>query len=231
MNPSFFVTGTGTDIGKTYFASLFMAKYAMSHQFQYWKPIQTGTSEASDTKSVQNATGLPSQFFVSPMYEFQYPSSPAHASALEGMTISEKKLFSEIKVQREKRVLIEGAGGVAVPITSELLTWQMIQATNLNVIVVVGSELGTINHSLLTLESLAYHNIPIFGFYMVGKENDLRESNAKEIEKWGPAPFLGYTPFPDKSLAQEEFRSFAKEKFDDKKTIIEILLEGNWDES
>lgn len=230
MNPSFFVTGTGTDVGKTFFASLFMAKYAISHQFQYWKPIQTGTRDSRDRVSVQNQTKLPDESFIPSLYEFNHPSSPVYASALESIQISEKKLISEIKQNRSKRLLIEGAGGIAVPITSELLTWQMVQATNLNVVVVVSSELGTINHSLLTLESLAYHSIPIFGFYMVGKENELRISNANEIEKWGPAPFLGFTPFPETPLNPSQFSDFAKSQFDSKSALIEILMEGGWDE-
>ena len=225
MSQAFFVTGTGTDIGKTYFSSLFLAKYGKNLGFRYWKPVQTGISESNDTQFIQKLTEFDDSYFLKPIYEFRHPSSPHFASRKESVEIDPKKLRLEIANIRNSPVIIEGAGGVFVPLTENYLTWQLIRESNLKVIVVCSTELGTINHTLLTLESLLQRFIPVVGFYMVGPKNDLMEENISIIQKLGGTPCLGLTTFPMQKLTSKEFLEFANQEFDKNRIVIESLLE------
>jgi len=225
VSQAFFVAGTGTDIGKTFFSSLFLAKYAKSHQFKYWKPVQTGLSEGNDTAFIQKITNFDDSFFLKTIYEFPHPSSPHYASKREGIEIDPKKLRLEISKIRETPVVIEGAGGVFVPLTENYLSWQLIRESNLKVVLVSSTELGTINHTLLTLECLLQRLIPVVGFYMVGPKNDIMNDNIEIIQKFGGVPCLGLTTFPMQKLSSEEFLDFAKSNFDTNKLVIESLLD------
>lgn len=224
MGQAFYVTGTGTDVGKTFFSSLFMAKYAENHGFRYWKPIQTGTVSADDTSFVQKTTSLSDSYFLKPGFVFKTPASPHYAAKVEGQNIDPKSLLSSIAKERKNNTLIEGAGGVFVPITEDYLTIRGIQESNLGVIVVGTTELGTINHTLLTLEVLTSRFIPVYGFYLVGPKNPLQEDNATMIQKLGGVSFLGLTNFPDQKLSSEEFKAFALAEFDVHRNVIDVVL-------
>jgi len=224
MGQAFYVAGTGTDIGKTFFSCLFMAKYAESYGFRYWKPIQTGLSSASDTEFVQKTTNLSDSFFLKPVYEFLTPASPHYASKQEGKTLDPKSLLGVIAKERKSNTLIEGAGGVFVPWTEDYLAIKGIQESNLPVVVIGSTELGTINHTLLTLDVLTARFIPVIGFYLVGPKNPLQSDNADIIQRLGGAPCLGITNFPEQKLLPSEFISFANELFDTDRNVIDTLL-------
>ncbi|TGM59211.1 dethiobiotin synthase [Leptospira vanthielii] len=224
MGQAFYVAGTGTDIGKTFFSCLFMAKYAESYGFRYWKPIQTGLSSASDTEFVQKTTNLSDSFFLKPVYEFLTPASPHYASKQEGKTLDPKSLLGVIAKERKTNTLIEGAGGVFVPWTEDYLAIKGIQESNLPVVVIGSTELGTINHTLLTLDVLTARFIPVIGFYLVGPKNPLQSDNADIIQRLGGAPCLGVTNFPEQKLLPSEFISFANEHFDTDRNVIDTLL-------
>lgn len=224
MGQAFYVTGTGTDVGKTFFSSLFMAKYGKKFGFRYWKPIQTGTISADDTSFVQNTTHLPDSHFLKPSFEYKTPASPHYAAKLEGQSIDPKTLLALISKERNNNTLIEGAGGVFVPITENYLTIRAIQESNLGVVVVGSTELGTINHTLLTLEVLTSRFIPVYGFYLVGPKNDLQEDNATMIQKLGGVSLLGITNFPEQKLSSDEFNSFASTHFDIDRNVIDVVL-------
>ncbi|MDF3821798.1 dethiobiotin synthase [Leptospira sp. 96542] len=224
MGSAFFVTGTGTDVGKTFFSSLFMAKYARSVGYRYWKPIQTGAKEANDTETVQLSTGLPDSQFLEPVYRFEHPSSPDFAARREGRELDPKRVVAEIAKHRNHNVLIEGAGGVFVPWSNSYLGLGAIQESNLDVVVVTSSVLGTINHTLLTLEVLLSRFVPVVGFYMVGPENELLDDNIKTIQKFGGVSCLGFTSFPTEKLDQTAFLAYAKNNFDTKRMLIDNLL-------
>ncbi|XDD48173.1 dethiobiotin synthase [Leptospira sp. WS39.C2] len=224
MGQAFYVTGTGTDVGKTFFSSLFMAKYAEKFGFRYWKPIQTGTISADDTTFVQNTTHLPDSYFLKPEFVFKTPASPHYAAKLEGQSIDPKFLLSSLSKERKNNTLIEGAGGVFVPITENYLTVRVIQESNLGVVVVGSTELGTINHTLMTLEVLTSRFIPVFGFYLVGPKNELQEDNASIIQKLGGASLLGITNFPEQKLTSDAFNLFANENFDPDRNVIDVVL-------
>lgn len=224
MGKAFFVTGTGTDVGKTYFSSLFMAKYAEKYSFQYWKPIQTGILESSDTQFIQKITKLPIENFRSPLYELKAPASPHYAAKLENQEIDPKFVLGEISKVRKQNVLIEGAGGIFVPWTDQYMTLRGIQESNLDVVLVVSSELGTINHSLMSLDILLNRFVPVAGFYMVGPKNSLVEDNISTIQKFGGVSCLGCTFFPNQKLNPEEFRNFAHSEFDSDRFVIDSIL-------
>ncbi|MBM9548838.1 dethiobiotin synthase [Leptospira sp. 201903074] len=224
MGQAFYVAGTGTDIGKTFFSSLFMAKYAESYGFRYWKPIQTGLSGLSDTELVQKTVDLPDSFFLKPVYEFSTPASPHYASRQEGKILDPKSLLSLVTKERKTNTLIEGAGGVFVPWTGDYLAIKGIQESNLPVIVIGSTELGTINHTLLTLDVLTARFVPVLGFYLVGPKNSLQTDNAETIQRLGGAPCLGVTNFPEQKLSPSAFISFSKEHFDADRNVIDTLL-------
>lgn len=224
MGQAFYVAGTGTDIGKTFFSSLFMAKYAKNHGFRYWKPIQTGLTGLSDTEFVQKTTALPDSFFLKPVYEFVAPASPHYAAKQEGKILDPKYLLNAIAKERKTNTLIEGAGGVFVPWTEDYIAIKGIQESNLPVVVVGSTELGTINHTLLTLDVLTSRFIPILGFYLVGSKNQLQTDNAETIQRLGGTPCLGVTNFPEQKLSPNDFISFANESFDTNQNVMETLL-------
>lgn len=225
MSQAFFVAGTGTDIGKTFFSSLFLAKYGKSHQFRYWKPVQSGLSEGDDTDFIRKITNFEDFHFLHPVYRFRHASSPHLAAEKEGIEIDLKKLRLEIASIRNSPVIIEGAGGVFVPLTKNYLSWQLIRESNLKVVVVCSTELGTINHTLLTLESLLQRFIPVVGFYMVGPKNELIEDNIKTIQMFGGVSCLGLTTFPSQKLSSEEFIAFSKSSFDTNRMVLDSLLD------
>ncbi|GBF50157.1 ATP-dependent dethiobiotin synthetase BioD [Leptospira ryugenii] len=224
VNPAFFVTGTGTDVGKTFFSSLFMAKYGISHDYRYWKPIQTGSSGSRDRDLVQTASLLPEERFLPSLYEFEHPSSPHFASAKEGRKIEIASLTQKILVQVKEAVLLEGAGGIFVPITEEVLFWDLIRRINVPVVLVNSSQLGTINHTLLSLEALLQRFIPVVGFYTVGTKNELLEDNIRIIQKFGGVPNLGFTEYPKEYLMGKHFVEYANTHFDPNYELIHSLL-------
>ncbi|TGK47754.1 dethiobiotin synthase [Leptospira kanakyensis] len=224
MGQAFYVTGTGTDIGKTFFSSLFMAKYAKRHEFRYWKPVQTGAPSAGDTEFIRKTTDLPDSYFLKPVYEFSTPASPHYASKQEGIVLDPKHLLNVLTKERKTNTLIEGAGGVFVPLTENYLTIRGIGESNLPVIVIGSTELGTINHTLLTLDALTSRFIPVLGFYLVGQNNPLQADNAETIQRLGGAPCLGITNFPEQKLSPEEFLVFANNHFDTNRNVIDTIL-------
>ncbi|TGM23995.1 dethiobiotin synthase [Leptospira meyeri] len=224
MGQAFYVAGTGTDVGKTFFSCLFMAKYAETYGFRYWKPIQTGATSAGDTELVQKTTNLPDPYFLKPVYEFQTPASPHYASKQDGKTLDPKFFLSALAKERKTNTLIEGAGGVFVPWTDDYLTIKGIGESNLPVVVIGSTELGTINHTLLTLDALTSRFVAVLGFYLVGPENSLQTDNAETIQRLGGAPCLGVTNFPKQKLSPIEFISFANHQFDPNRNVIDTLL-------
>jgi dethiobiotin synthetase len=178
------VTGTDTNIGKT----IISAWICLHTRMPYWKPIQTGVSEGQDTNIVQTIAGVKT---YPETYRFWEPLSPHAAAAHEGITIDPKKIIKPT----ENPLLIEGAGGVLVPITSDILLIDLIQQWAVPVLIVARSSLGTINHTCLTLEALRNRNIPILGVILNGDSN---LGNKQAIETYGNCPVLAEFPFLEK---------------------------------
>lgn len=161
-----FVTGTDTDAGKT-----IVSAWICSHlrAARYWKLVQTG--DDSDAATVRSFA--PSTELIPEAYKLQAPLSAFDAAKKEGVTID----VGKFRVPEGKAVVIEGAGGVFVPIADGFLMIDAIKRTNSQALVVARSKLGLINHILLTVFALKSHKIPVVGIVVCGDlEKDLRET-------------------------------------------------------
>jgi len=174
-----FITGTDTDIGKTLISSWL----CLHSGYKYFKPIQTGNIEKTDTEKAKEL-GVST---YKEIYSYKEPLSPHLAAKLERAYIN----LDNISLPSEKNLIIEGAGGVLVPINDKHLVIDLIKKFNAPVIVVARSGLGTINHALLTLESLRSRDINILGVILNGP---LNAENAKAIEFYGKVKVLAQIP-------------------------------------
>ncbi len=178
----FFVTGIGTGVGKT----LVSAVMTEALQCDYWKPIQSGGLENTDTDLVRSLVCNPVSVFHPESYRLKTPASPHYAAALEGEEIEIEKIQLP---QTNHRLLIEGAGGLLVPISPELVMYDLIEYFHLPVVVVVRNYLGSINHALLTLQFLDTQGVRVLGIVFSGNNyND----NEQIIEHFSGLPVLGY---------------------------------------
>lgn len=178
-----FVTGTDTDIGKTYCSGVL----ANELKYEYWKPIQTGVTKEEDFDScyIRKTHNIRTH---SESYCFSAPLSPHIAANLENQTID----INNIKRPDTKNnLIIEGAGGVLVPINEQILMIDLIKHFNIPVIIVAADKLGTINHTLMTIEMLRKYQIEIIGVIMNFYQN---EQNAISIEKYGRVKIVHRIP-------------------------------------
>jgi dethiobiotin synthase len=182
----YFVTGTDTNVGKTVLSALLVAAL----NAVYWKPIQTGTSEGSDRESVRRWSEAEEHRLPQEVYRFVPPVSPHLASREAGVRI---KLSDFALPQAPARVrwIVEGAGGVLVPINERELMRDLIARIGFPVIVAARTSLGTINHTLLTLAALREANLPICGVALMGEENI---ENRRAIEHYGNVRVVGRIP-------------------------------------
>ena len=159
-----FITGIGTDVGKT-IVSAILCEWI---QANYWKPIQSGDPEGGDSKTLKNLVSHSSFKIFKEAYTFDAPLSPHAAAKLEGKEI---QVDSIIPPESKNPIIIEGAGGLLVPLNYRNETiCDLIIHLNAQVIVVVKEYLGNINHTLLTISHLEKNNIKIAGFVFVGEE-------------------------------------------------------------
>jgi len=177
-----FVTGTDTGIGKT----LVSAWLTRHWQAEYWKPVQTGATEDSDSATI--AALAPGARIHPPAYVFQAPLSPHAAARQEGASIT----LDGLKLpDTPGPLVVEGAGGILVPLNDQSLTADWVDHIGLPVLVVARSGLGTINHTLLTMEALKRRHIPILGVVMNGAPNP---DNRSAIEHFGGVRVLAEIP-------------------------------------
>ena len=177
----FVVTGTDTDIGKTVFAAALCGAIGLS----YWKPVQAGLEDL-DSESVRRLSGAA----IHPeAYRLKLAASPHQAAAEEGITINAGALLPP-----PGPIVIEGAGGLMVPLTRTRLNIDIFARWGLPLILCARTTLGTINHSLLSVEAIRIWNIPLRGIAFIGDEN--KESESIIIEKSG-ATRLGRLPWLD----------------------------------
>lgn len=165
----FFVTGIGTEIGKT-ITSAILVEYLKA---DYWKPIQSGDLDFSDTIKVKNLISNKKTQFHTESYRLTQPYSPHYSAQLDGVTIN----LNEIKIPKtNNNLIIEGAGGLMVPLNDKDLIIDLIKKFNVEVILVSRNYLGSINHTLLSVEALRSRNIPIKGILFNGESTPATES-------------------------------------------------------
>ena len=181
----FFVTGTDTDVGKTFVCATLM----LGMKAKYWKPIQSGAKDGTDTNWLKLVTDLPETHFYPERYCLSEPLSPHAAAQIDGVEIEVEQLI--LPGNESDPLIVEGAGGVLVPVNERQLMIDVMKHLALPVVIVARSGLGTLNHTLLTVERLRLAQLPIVGVIMNGIANS---SNRQAIEKYRPCSSAGRDP-------------------------------------
>ncbi|HKR16608.1 dethiobiotin synthase [Rhizorhapis sp.] len=184
MTRAIIITGTDTGIGKTVFA----AGLAGALGGHYWKPVQAGVEEGTDSEIVARLSGLPRERILTEAYRLATPASPHLAARLDGVEIDAARLALP---QVDGPLIVEGAGGMLVPLTESLLYADLMARWQAPVIICARTSLGTINHSLLTVEALRSRGLTIAGIAFIG---DKHEENERIIPKLANIPSLGRLP-------------------------------------
>ena len=185
MNGDFFITGTDTAVGKTLLSALLVA--ALNRK--YWKPIQTGSCEGTDRETVMKLAGVAVDNTFPESYIFSPPVSPHLAAEQNGTEIDMRGIQRPVSMDA---LIIEGAGGVFVPINREALMLDLIRQLGTPAIVAARTSLGTINHTLLTVAAIRNAKVPLRGVVMIGTEN---ADNRRAIERYGNVPVIGAIPW------------------------------------
>ena len=164
----YFVTGIGTDVGKTVAAAILTEAL----QADYWKPVQAGGLDFTDTDMVKSLVSNERSVFHPEAYRLKMAASPHKAAAAEGIEIDVHGLKLP---ETQNNLIVEGAGGLMVPLNKRYLVLDLVQQLGLEVILVSRNYLGSINHTLLTAEVLRYRKIPVAGIIFNGEENQTSE--------------------------------------------------------
>jgi dethiobiotin synthetase len=195
------LTGTDTDVGKTVFAAALAAATGAS----YWKPVQSGLDGGGDAGTVA-ALGVARERILPEAYRLNTPCSPHRAAEIDGVTIDVARLALPSVAGP---LVIEGAGGVLVPVTRERVFADLFATWSRPVVLVARTALGTINHSLLSIEALRARGVPVHGVAFVG---DAVEDSEATIAAMGGVRRLGRLPMlPDlnaDTLARAFHQSF-----------------------
>ena len=188
-----FVTGTDTGVGKTVASAALLHRYRPA-RVRYWKPIQTGIEQDDDTAEVRRLAACPEDEILDEGFRLPNPVSPHLAAERAGITITVERLRAVLPEDDTIRWVVEGAGGVLVPINDDELMVDWMRILGLPVLVAARAGLGTINHTLLTLEALRSRELSVMGVMMIGERN---ASNREAIEHYGRVPVVGEMPvFP-----------------------------------
>jgi dethiobiotin synthetase len=196
------VAGTDTDIGKT----IFSAALANSLDGYYWKPVQAGLTGETDAEVVSRVGDLAASRVLPEVYRLNTPASPHFAAEADGIEIDVRKLSP---FGLPTPLVIETAGGLMVPLTRRLLQIDLLAQWRLPVILCASTRLGTINHSLLSIEALKRRAIPILGIAFIGDGN---ADNERTIASFGGVRRLGRLPRLA-SLDSESLQSAFAENF------------------
>ena len=176
----FFVTGTDTGVGKTFVCALL----ARGLEASYWKPVQTGFVDGLDSDAVREAAGLDAARIIPETCLFRKPLSPHLAAGIEGQRIDIERFDLSGK---PASLIIEGAGGVMVPLNEDFMVIDLIKKLGVPALVVAPNRLGVINHTLLTIQALRGAGIDILGVILnQAVNNDHKEA----IEHYGRVPVL-----------------------------------------
>lgn len=172
----------------------------------YWKPVQAGIEEETDRDAVQRLSGLSAERVLREAYRLKTPASPHLAARLDGVTIDPGALAMP---EVDRPLVIEGAGGLMVPLTENLTYIDVMAGWRAPVVLCARTTLGTINHSLLSIEALRARDIPLLGIAFIGDEN--RESETV-IAGMGQVKRLGRLPYLA-SLTRETLRAAFAQHF------------------
>lgn len=190
------ITGCGTDVGKTIVSSILATVF----KADYWKPIECGDLLNSDSQTVKKL----SPSYVHPSaYRFKHSLSPHHAARLEDIAIDCSKI---VIPHTNNPLIIETAGGLLVPLNKHTLTIDLFTSWNIPWIVISRHYVGSINHTLLTIEALQKRNLPIVGLIFNGEPNPDTE---EAILYFSKLPFLGRV-LPERKFTKTTIQRYAK---------------------
>jgi len=202
VNTSYFITGIGTDVGKTIIAAIITEAL----EADYWKPVQAGDLENSDTHKVKNLISNSKSFFHNNSFSLNHPMSPHAAAKIDGVKITTEKIK---RPKTANDLVIEGAGGLLVPLSEKELIIDIIQPED-KIILVSRNYLGSINHTLLSLEALKTRGLKCFGIIFNGDKNEETEDVILKISGVKLLGRIENEPYFDKNVIREyaeEFRT------------------------
>lgn len=215
-----FVTGTDTGVGKTVTSAALMCRYRHAARPRYWKPVQTGIEQDDDTAEVRRLAGCSDDEILADGVRLPRPVSPHLAAWWAGQEIRIESLVRLIHARNASEPwIVEGAGGVLVPLNDTDLMTDFMRSLGLPVVVAARSSLGTINHTLLTLEALRARSLCVAGVVMVGEKNP---ENRAAIEHYGEVPVLGEMPFWN-PINSRRLAAWAVEELDPRNRLLGLL--------
>lgn len=189
---SLIVVGTDTEVGKTVVSGILLARYARAFPLAYWKPVATGADSDRDAGTIRRWLGARVEVLPE-TYLFEPPVSPHLAARKASVSIDPERICADLVAHAtrdlRRRLVIEGIGGLHVPLTDHgYLLAHLVRDLHLPCLLVARSTLGTINHTLLTLEALRARNIPLAGVVLSGPRNP---DNREAIERFGQVRVVG----------------------------------------
>ena len=197
---SIFITGIGTGIGKTLVSAIVTEALGAT----YWKPVQAGFDEGTDTGWVGERISNPQGRLLPEVYKLAMPASPHIAARDEGIVISLDKIAAQFDaIRTSSPLVIEGAGGLFVPLNDREFVLDLVRRLDATVILVSRNYLGSINHSLLTATACRVHGLRVAGWIF----NDQYGQYEHEIVQWSGLPSIASIPFtdhPDKAFVQAQ---------------------------
>lgn len=181
----YFVTGIGTEVGKTVISSILVKAL----EAEYWKPVQAGDLDKSDSMKIESWASHPKLVIHPEQFRLNTPASPHYAAAVDGVEIQLDAFQQPVS---KEMLIVEGAGGLLVPLNSKDTMLDLMEFLGLPVILISRNYLGSINHSLLSIEAIKRRKLPFAGIIFNGPENKATESI---IEKHaGDIPVLARIP-------------------------------------
>ena len=190
MSAAVVVTGTDTGIGKTVFSAALVSALGGA----YWKPVQAGLSGPTDSETVRRLAAADREFILPETYRLKTLASPHLAAERDGISIDVERLVDVPATPRNAPLIIEGAGGLMVPLRRDYLQLDLYARWKLPVVLVASTRLGTINHSLLSIEALKRRDIPLLGVAFIG---DSMTDSENTIVTMGGTRRLGRLPHLD----------------------------------
>jgi dethiobiotin synthetase len=193
------IAGIGTDVGKTVVAAVITTLL----NGDYWKPIQCGSEEDLDSVVIKKLINTDQHHVYEPIYSFKKPLSPHHAARLEQVVINPNTITPP---DSTRPLIIEGIGGIFTPLNTQILSGDLFASWNGQWIIVSKNYLGSINHTLLTIEALKSRNVLIAGLIFNGEPNPDTESI---ILNFSELPFLGRL-LPEQHINKKTIQRYVK---------------------
>jgi dethiobiotin synthetase len=198
-----FITGIGTGTGKTFVSAVL----AQALQADYWKPVQAGVADGTDSNFVRSLVSNTRTIIHPEVYQLKLPASPHIAAREEGVRIDLDLICGQVPESNDQLLLIEGAGGLLVPLNEEEFIIDLAAQLGARVILVSRNYLGSINHSLLTAQVCRQWNIDVIGWVF----NDQFMHYEEEIVQWSGYPKIASLPFVE-NLTWESIAAIAESK-------------------